>query len=361
MRKKWMKLGAVAFVLTLAITGLIGCKEKTAEKAPAKQEITVLSFGGEFTDAQRFAYFSPFEKETGIKVTDTSYNGEYGKLKATVESGNVPWDVVDIDASALMRGIKENLYMPINYKIVDKAELLPDAINDYAVATDFYSVSLGYNTKSFPEGKPQPADWKDFWNVKKFPGARCLKKDPRFTLEIALLADGVPMQDLYGKDGGLDLDRAFKSLDKIKPYVKVWWTSGHQPIQLLSDGEVAMVAAFGARLWNAQHKDKKPVAMTWNQGIIDIEYFAVLKGAKKPDLSMKFINFASTAEHQAEFPKHLPLGPVNKKAFEKMGPALAKELNTYPDNLKKQAFLNAKWWAEHESEVIEKWNAWLAK
>ena len=354
---KWISV----LVLALAFA-FSGCKDRPekVKETSAKQEIVVLSYGGEFADAQRAAFYAPFEKETGIKVSEASYNGEYGKLKSMVETGNVAWDVVDIEASALMRGIKEDLFIPIDYKVVDKTDLIPDAVHEYGVATDFYSVALGYNTKAFPEGTAQPNDWLDFWNVDKFPGARCMKKDPRFTLEIALMADGVEPKDLY-MSGGLDLDRAFKSLDKIKPYVKVWWTSGHQPIQLLGDGEVVMAAAFGARMWNAQHKDKKPVAMTWNQGIVDIEYWVILRGAKKPELSMKFINSASRADSQAEFPKHIPLGPVNTKAFEKMAPELAKDLNTYPANLEKQAVLNAAWWAENEAKVQELWNTWLAK
>jgi hypothetical protein len=41
-----------------------------------------------------------------------------------------------------------------------------------------------------------------------------MKKDPRFTLEIALMADGVPPGEVY-KSGTLDVDRAFRSLASI--------------------------------------------------------------------------------------------------------------------------------------------------
>jgi len=323
------------------------------------QEITVLSYGGQFSEAQRRAYSDPFEKETKIQVRDATYNGEYGKLKAGVESGSVP-DVVDIEASALLRGIKDNLFLPIDYSGINKGDLIPEAVNEYAVATDIYSVALGFSTKSFPAGGPQPNDWKDFWDVQKFPGARSLKKDPRFTLEIALMADGVPPAEVY-KDGKLDVDRAFRSLDRIKKHVKVWWSSGNQPIQLLADGEVVMAAAFGARVYDAQTKDSRPVQVTWNQGILDIEYWAVLRGAKKPELSMKFIAFATQPKQQAAFSTEFPLGPINNKAFELIEPKRAAALNTYPDNLKRQIFLNARWWADHEAEITERFNTWLLK
>lgn len=359
--KKTSLLYSLIFSVLLLFSFLAGCTDKGPEEEKSvNKEIVVLSFGGSFADAQRAAYYTPFSQETGIKVVEASYNGEYGKLKAMVKSGNVSWDVVDIEASALMRGIKEDLYLPIDYTVVDKTDLLAEGVDKYAVGCDLYSVSLGFNTKAFPADGPHPKDWKDFWDINKFPGPRCMKKDPRFTLEIALMADGVPANEVYA-DGGLDIDRAFRSLDKIKPSIKVWWTSGHQPIQLLCDGEVALAAAFGARIWIAKHKEKKPVDLTWFQSVTDIEYWAVLKGAKKPDLSMKYISFVSRSDRQAEFSKLFPLGPVNKKAFDHLDPQFAKELNTYPNNFKDQIVLNAAWWAEHEAEVNERWNSWLVE
>jgi putative spermidine/putrescine transport system substrate-binding protein len=61
--------------------------------------------------------------------------------------------------------------------------------------------------------------------VKGFPGTRALRNDPQTVLEAALLADGVPRDKLYP----LDVDRAFKKLEQIKPDIAVWWTSAVSP------------------------------------------------------------------------------------------------------------------------------------
>nr|VFJ51094.1 MAG: putative spermidine/putrescine transport system substrate-binding protein [Candidatus Kentron sp. FW] len=339
--------------------------QESTEGKQGRQELVVLSYGGAFAKAQRAAYFEPFEKETGIRIVDASYGGEYGKLKAAVESakstGNtVPWDVIDLEASALIRGKRDDILTSIPSGKVDTAELIPEAVDTHGIGTDFYSVSLGWNTGAFPSSGPQPTSWKDFWDVGRFPGPRTMKKDPRFTLEIALLADGVLPDQVY-MNGSLDVDRAFKSLEKIKPHISVWWSSGQQPIQLLSDGEVVMAAAFGARLNNAQYKDKKPVAMTWKGGILDIEYWAVPKYARNPEAAFEFIDFASRADRQAQFPEFIPLGPANKKAFEIMPEALAKNLNTYPTTFKTQVVLSAEYWADNEKEVLERFNRWLGQ
>ena len=81
--------------------------------------------------------------------------------------------------------------------------------------------------------------------------------------ETLLLADGVPADKLYP----LDLDRAFKKLDEIKPHITVWWTSGAQSAQLLNDGEVDMVMAWNGRV-SALTKEGAKVAFTYNQGIL---------------------------------------------------------------------------------------------
>lgn len=324
------------------------------------KQLIVLSFGGPFAEAQRGAYMQPFAASTGVPVVDESYNGEYGKLKAAVESGNVPWSVVDMESSALLRGKKDGILLKLDLGQINRSDLIPAAVDEYAVGTDLYSVAMGFNTQAFPATGPQPASWADFWDVERFPGKRTMKKDPRFTLEIALMADGVPLDQVYA-DGQLDVERAFRSLNRIKPHVSVWWTTGQQPIQLLADGEVALAAAFGARIHVAQHEGQAPVQVVWNQGILDVEYWAILRGAPHVDLAQKFIDFATQAEPQAAFSKKFPLGPVNLRAFEHMDDQLARQLNTHPDNYSQQLLFNAAFWSENEEQVRERFNAWLGE
>ena len=60
------------------------------------QQITVVNFGGANGDAQKKAFYEPFEK-TGTKVVPVEYNGEQAKIKAMVDTKNVTWDVVEQD------------------------------------------------------------------------------------------------------------------------------------------------------------------------------------------------------------------------------------------------------------------------
>ena len=109
---------------------------------------------------------------------------------------------------------------------------MPDNLKrEKAVALQVIGVGLVYNKDKF-KAKPLTS-WADFWNVKDFPGKRCLPAWPRFVFEAALMADGVPKDKLYP----IDMDRALKKIAEIKPAVVSWWTTSAQAPELMLNGE----------------------------------------------------------------------------------------------------------------------------
>src|SRR5262245_25507028 len=130
------------------------------------RELVVLGFAGDFPDAQRPAYFRPFTSETEVRIRETTYDGTYEDLEARLK-GRAP-DVVQVDAAALLRGGRDGLFLPIDYAVVKRGDLLPQAAHEFGVGTDAYSVALGWNRKKLPEGAAAPKSWADFWDVKKY-------------------------------------------------------------------------------------------------------------------------------------------------------------------------------------------------
>ena len=178
--------------------------------------------------------------------------------------------------------------------------------------------------------------------MKNFPGTRALRNDPQTVLEAALLADGVPRDKLYP----LDVDRAFKKLQQIKPDITVWWTSGGQSAQLLHDGEVDMTMIWNGRA-SAVRKDDPDVDFTFNDGILQNTQLCVLKNAPNLPDAIKFINAAVSPELQANLPLYIDYGPGNPAAFKtgKITAKRASELPSSPENASKQALLSEEWWA----------------
>ncbi|HNS94277.1 MAG TPA: ABC transporter substrate-binding protein, partial [Thauera sp.] len=220
----------------------------------ASADITVISFGGASQKAQDKAYYAPFAKATGVKVVAGEYNGEQAKVKAMVEAGNVTWDVLEVESPELVRGCEEGLFEKIDFaQVGDKADFVPAAVSECGVGIFVWSTALAYNADRLKEA---PTSWADFWNVDKFPGKRGLRKGAKYTLEFALLADGVPTSDVYkvlATPAGVD--RAFAKLDKLKANIQ-WWEAGAQPPQLLASGDLVMSAAYNGRISAAQVEGK---------------------------------------------------------------------------------------------------------
>ena len=136
--------------------------------------------------------------------------------------------------------------------------------------------------------------------MKKFPGRRALRNHPIATLEAALMADGVAPDKLYP----LDVDRAFRKLEEIKPDITVWWTSGAQSAQLLNDGEVDMVMAWNGRV-SALVNEGAKVGFTYNQGVLQSTSLCILKDAPNLATAVRFLNEAVDPVNQANLPLHI--------------------------------------------------------
>jgi putative spermidine/putrescine transport system substrate-binding protein len=180
--------------------------------------------------------------------------------------------------------------------------------------------------------------------------------DRSFTcLAFALLADGVPTDKLYP----LDLDRAFKKLDELKPHIKTWWRDGSQSQQLIRDGEVDMIAMWSARAIDLI-EDKVPIEIVWNQAEIYYANLLIPKGDPRAKDAWAFCNFVATAKPQAEFAMMLPYGPANPGARALMTEARLRQTPAWPEHEKIAFRHDAAWIAPRLAQIRERWTQWLA-
>ena len=344
-RRRLLKAGATAALV---------CSLPSVVRAADKQ-IIVSDPGGPYTVAYRKAFYDPFEKATGIKVISVARESQpVAQFSAMVKTRNYVWDVTTLTISADIPYLEAQGFLePIGLSSSDYPDLLPEAITPNFLGVDVYSTVLAYRTDTVKDGQG-PQTWADFWNVEKFPGRRCLRRSPLDTLEQALMADGVGLDELYP----LDVDRAFKSLDKIKPHIDLWWTSGAQAMQAIQSGEVDMISAWNGRA-QAAIDNGAPVQIVWNQGLYSIEGWAIPKGTPHADMAKQFVRFCADAKRQADFTDTLAYGPTNRKSFEFIPPERAALLPTAPKNLANMRLPSPAWWAEHRTAVTERFNAWI--
>jgi len=325
-----------------------------------EKSFTVMSWGGAYQDAQRKAWFEPFVAQRKLKLAEEEYSGELAKIKAMVDAGNVKIDVINVDAKTAMQGCDGGILERLDYaKITDRSKFLPNAALDCAVASDIYSTIYAYDTTKFKGEVPKTIA--DFFDTKKFPGKRGVQKVPFSTLEFALLADGVPVADVYKvmkTEAGID--RAFKKLDTIKKDA-VWWTAGAQPPQLLASGEVVMTTGWNGRIQAAIDKDKKPFKIVWDGQMLDYDLFVIPKGAPNQALSYEFLRFQTEPKVMAALGPYIPYAPTRIDATDFVDPAVLPKLPTDPQNMKNAFYADYLYWNDRDEELQKRFEAWLAK
>ncbi len=336
--------GAVS--TTLAAPALI-------RPAFAATTLTVADPGGPYGPGYRKAFYDPFEKATGIRINNVAREAEpTAQFKAMVETKAYLWNVCTLTLSARDILTKQGLLDPIGLSPADVPGQMAEGLTPMWLGIDVYSTVQAHRTDVFKT--KAPSNWAEFWDVKTFPGRRSLRKNPIDTLEQALLADGVPLDKLYP----LDVDRAFKSLDRIKPHIAVWWTSGAQASQLIQSGEVDLIATWNARA-QAVIDGGAPVKIVWNQGLYSIEGWSIPKGDPRGDAAREFVKFCADPSRQAIFAEILAYGPANLNAFKTIPAERNALLPTSPGNLKLMTIAREDWWSVNRAKMNERFNAWI--
>jgi len=314
--------------------------------------LTVISFGGAYQQAQREAYMRPFTEKSAVRINEGEYNGDYGIMRERALASSPSWDVVSVESAPALRGEREGIFLPIPDSVFQDMHLVPAARRRTAAGHLLFSTILGYRTD---DGEAQPQSWNDFWDLRRFPGRRGLRNNPRGTLEIALLADGVAPDRLYP----LDVERALRKLDEIRDQI-VFWDSGAQPVQLLANRTVRMTSVYNGRIWSARANEHLPLAWSMNQGLLEVEYWAVLRNSANPQKAFEFIRYSLGAQPQANFANRIAYIPTNIDAQPLVSAAVRTGVpDTGPSG--RQISVNSDWWAQNEARVAARWQQWIAR
>ncbi len=362
---------ATAGAVVVGVMAFVGLGASNV--AWAAESLTVISWGGAYTRSQVKAYHEPFYKKTGIKINSEDYNGGIAQIKAQVDTGNIKWDVVDLEPGDVVRACDEGLLVEIDPATLPAApdgtpaskDFLEGALFPCGVSSIVWSTVYAYDSTKFPGTKPSTIA--DFFDTKKFPGKRGLRKTPIVNLEWALMADGVPNDKVYatlGTEAGVD--RAFKKLATIKDSV-VWWEAGAQPPQMLADGEVAMASAYNGRLFNAIVKEKKPFVIVWDGQLLAFDTYAIVKGTPNLDAAMEFLKFSTDSQRLADQARWIAYGPARKSSIAlisthaETGDPMMPHMPTTPEHLKTALNNNVDFWSDNQDELQERFATWLAK
>lgn len=323
------------------------------------RDLTIVGWGGSSQLAHRDAYWTSFVVHTGIPLREAVWHGGIGVLRTKVQAGDTDWDVVQVEVEELLLGCEEGLFEPIDWGALGGREaFIAPAVHECGVGAMVWSQLFGYDAARMPNG---PGNWAEFWDVKRFPGRRGLRKTPKYTLEFALMADGVEPADVYAvlrtPEG---VDRAFHKLDEIKPHT-VWWSSISQVPDLLASGEVAVSMTSPGRLLVANRDEGRHFKVVWDGNIYAVDFWAILKDSPRETQAMQLIRYMKQPEHEARLPYFIPTGLSNRRAIAALDPALKRDTPSNPQNLVRAVELDAQFWVEHYDQLTQRFNAWAAR
>lgn len=373
---------ALAVLLLAATAGISAAQQTSTSTMTASTQaaaatpgapgsLRVATWGGAYGEAQRIAVFEPFAKETGIKI-DAAHGA-----KGPTLTGSLDWDVADLSSGDAAVACQMGLIDPIDPASLRNGpdgtpaaqDFLSGGLSKCGVASLAWSALFLVDTdrKDEKTGKslPQPKTLQDVFDVVHFPGKRGLPRNPRYVLELALMADGVlPDYVYYQLSQPEGLARAFRRLATLRSNI-VWWDDAQEGINLLKTRKVAMTLGFSGRAFSEATTGTRPIAIVWDGQIYDVDVWAVAKGARSKADAMKFVAYASSSERLADTARQFPYGPMRRSALPLVGThaVLGTDLKPYlptsPENLTRALRLDDTWWRAHEADLAQRLDQWI--
>ena len=365
MSRRWTIILSVVGVVLLALVGAYFWLTRTLPI------ITVATWAPPYSQAQMNAMFIPFGRAKSYDVRFAVYDGGLSELTQMVGNRQYRWDVMDYELPDAIAACREGLL-----EHIDPASL-PAGDNGAPAAKDFVKAAVGpcwvgsvvyaqviaYAPAHFKGAQPQTAA--DFFDLKRFPGPRALRRGAKYNLELALLADGMSPSDIY--DALLTpvgIDRALAKLGTLKGSI-VWWNSSTDAVAMLGDGRAAMATVLNGDVYDAaQHHNVLNVI--WDRQLYELDVFGVPKGDPRKDVALDFVRFATASRPLAGVASWVPYGPARQSSLPLVGEnpelhiAMTPYLPTQKSHFATAFAVDDEWWQLHGADIDPRWQAWLA-
>jgi putative spermidine/putrescine transport system substrate-binding protein len=326
----------------LAAMGLAPLAAREA-RAQNSRELVMVNWGGVANEGFGRFYGKPFEAANpGYRVVQDSTGPSAGRIRSMVESGRVTWDLCDSSSSSSRVLGSLNLATKINYDIVKKTDVISEGFAlEYGAAPYSFSSVLAYDSSKFPNGAPQ--NWGDFYDTRRFPGTRLMRKDAIAVMDSVQMALGKDMKALYP----LDVRACLAKLRDVRRQ-SVFWNSGSESEQFMRTGEAVMGQIWHTRAKVLEQETNGRIKFIWNQGLLQAGIFVIPRGAPGGEATQRLLaSMLANAEPQVELLKFLGNGPTNPRAAALVPEEFRRFNPTDPQNASQQLLLDGVWWGDN--------------
>jgi putative spermidine/putrescine transport system substrate-binding protein len=326
-----------------------------ASTADAAGSMIIVGWGGLSSKYWQDFFSDPFAAATGDQLRWVYASGQQvAAVQAQHAAGQIEWDVLsslDGNQFALLsqQGLLQKLPPDVKAGLANQ---MPDGVTDVGVMFATLSDIIACNSKIAAACPKTP---QDFFDVKRFPGQRSLYiNDPLVAMAMALEADGVPANSVFP----MDIDRAFRKLEVVRPLIRVFWQSGDQSQQIFRSGEVSMAVVWNGRAFDlANHPtDRMNIVVSWQGAVYEPSFTAVVSGAPHANAAYKFLQWvADHPDAMARYAEKTTYGFPNQDIFKSLPDSVAGWLPEFPAHFSGQVRLDYDWYIQHKSEVDTRW------
>lgn len=314
--------GSVALICTRVKGKLIWQLNKKANETVVAKPypnlngvtLTVSSWGGTYEASFKKWYADPFSAETGAQFRFIPGSPDpTAPILLQCKQNAQTFDLaVTANANISVQDCAEPFPTALYNQLVKNSR--PNMVTKNILVHGEVAVIIACNPDLVSKC---PANAKEFWDVRNFPGDRSIQANYAPAMAYALMADGVPGDKLFP----MDIPRAIRKLNEIKPNIKVWPTSGTQAQQVLINREVGMSLIVHGRAFITKRDSMPKLIMNWGSAVVESEYgLAVPKNAPNKAAAFEFIRWIDEhPKNQAQWTVDLSY-PTAAKGVENLIP-----------------------------------------
>ena len=318
-------------------------------------DLTIVTRDQSLQHAMQSAYVQPFTALTGVPIQQDNWDGGIDLLRGQAKVSDDPWDLVLVDTEELSTGCGEGLFEKLDWSAIGgKEHYVPQAVSDCGVGAVIVNVVLAWDKDKLPIAP----NWSDFWDVAKYPGKRGLRRGVRGNLEIALMADGVAPGDVYRTLSSADgLDRAFRKLDQLKPYIE-WWSTEPEAPRILSSGDVLMTTAPSGPIAVMAAQGQKNFGVQFSGSLFELQSWVIMKGSPALHAAQQFLYFTGMAAVEARLLQQSGDAGLAKGLTEGLSPELVSTSPGSAANLGAGLRMDAGFWHDNLAKLRQRFDAW---
>lgn len=344
--------------MLLAAVGLLAAPVLALQPAFASpSDLMIVTRDASFQAAMQSAYVQPFTAVTGTPVQQQVWDGGIDALRAQAKApADTRWDLVLVDADELSTGCAEGLFEKLDWSAIGgKDHYLPQTVSDCGLGAVTSTTVLAWDKDKLPVAP----SWSDFWDVAKYPGKRGLRKGVRGNLEFALMADGVAPAEVYKTLATPEgVDRAFRKLDQLKPYIE-WWSTDAEAAHILASGDVLMTSAPSGQIATMAEHEHKNFGLQFTGSLSELQSWAIMKGSPTLRMAQQFLYFAGMPAVELRLLQQSGDAGPAKGLNEGLSPELAAISPGTPANLAAGLRIDTAFWHENLAKLRQRFDAWL--